>query len=85
MCPPGDLNLSGLKGRLSYDAWYYTTNHEGREKTSDFHVSICMNYGVASFLSLSKSICNSKHALRELEGPLKLLLLSYKGEVLERA
>ena len=44
-----------------------------------------MNYGVASFLSLSRSICNSKHALQELEGPQRLLLPPFEGELLERA
>ena len=35
----------------------------------DSGIVIGVNYGVASFLSWSKSICNPKHALQELKVP----------------
>jgi hypothetical protein len=42
-------------------------------KKDDFDVATHVNYGVASFLSSSKSLCNLEMALRELEGSQRLL------------
>lgn len=43
------------------------------QKNDDYDVAIGMEYGVALLKSWSKFLCNPKHVLQELEGPLRLL------------
>ena len=53
-------------------------------KKDDSNIATHVNYGVASFLSSSKSLCNLEMALQELEGPQRLLP-SCEREHLEHA